>query len=455
MKDAGILIIDDNSDILVSTRLLFKKQFTRVDTCEDPAVGLAMLYNQPYHVVLLDMNFSKGETSGGEGIHWLKKIKAAHPSIPVVMVTAFGDMDLAIKALKQGAIDFVLKPWQNEKLLATINSAYELSVTRQQMQSLKETNRIIEQDVAQDYHELIGTCAAMKKVNSLIERVAQTDANVLILGENGTGKEVVARAIHRLSKRNNNPFVKVDLGAIPETLFESELFGHKKGAFTDAKEDRTGRIEAANSGTLFFDEIGNLSPHLQSKLLSVLQNKQVVRIGSNIARNVDLRLISATNMPLHEMSQGSTFRKDLLYRINSVEIILPPLRERMEDIALLAEHYLQIYTRKYAKENVKFNADAMTFLRQYQWPGNVRELQHLVERAVILCESKTIGADDFFVNPTNAQDDELIKTLNLDELEKTAVKKALKIHNGNISRAAKELGLTRAALYRRMEKYGV
>jgi DNA-binding NtrC family response regulator len=400
------------------------------------------------------MNFSKDTTSGKEGFAWLQQIKEKDPDAVVIMITAFGDVEMAVRALKEGATDFILKPWQNEKLIATISTAIKLKKSYNEVDKLKKAKQMLEEQISQPFRDIIGNSPAIKEVFAMIDKVAATDANILILGENGTGKELVARAVHQRSLRKNNSFVAVDMGAITETLFESELFGHKKGAFTDAREDRPGRFELANEGTLFLDEIGNLSLALQSKLLSVLQSRQVTRVGSNQANNIDIRLICATNMPIHQMVEVNKFRQDLLYRINTVEIRIPPLCERVEDIPMLAQHFLSFYTRKYHKEVLSISEGALTKLKKYPWPGNVRELQHAIERAVIMADSKSLQESDFlFSRKGNAANDS--DSLNLDEVEKGAVAKAIQLHNGNISKAAEELGLTRASLYRRMEKYGL
>jgi len=370
------------------------------------------------------------------------------------MITAFGDVEMAVKALKMGATDFVLKPWQNEKLIATINTAIKLKQSYLEVDKLKKAKEMLEEQISKPFGDIIGESTAIKDVFALIDKVAKTDANVLILGENGTGKELIARAIHQRSLRKDKSFVSVDMGAITETLFESELFGHKKGAFTDAREDRPGRFELANGGTLFLDEIGNLSMSLQSKLLSALQSRQVTRVGANQPVPVDIRLICATNMPLQKMVQEGTFRQDLLYRINTVEIQVPPLSERMEDIPLLAKHYLNYYAKKYHKAVSSIEQQALDKLKRYPWPGNIRELQHAIERAVIMTDSNSLQESDFLFS-RSMTNNASVDTLNLDEVEKTAIVKALNMHSGNISKAADELGLTRASLYRRMEKYGL
>ena len=447
-------MIDDDEDVLLAAKMLLKKQNHHVIIEKNPKKIPFLLNNDTYDVILLDMNFSKDITSGKEGFFWLDEIIKHDPTSVVILITAFGDVEMAVRALKQGATDFILKPWQNEKLIATIATAIKLKQSYNEVDKLKKAKEMLEEQISKPFAEIIGKSQAIQEVFTLTDKVAKTDANVLILGENGTGKELIARAIHQRSPRKDNSFVSVDMGAITETLFESELFGHKKGAFTDAREDRPGRFELANRGTLFLDEIGNLSLSLQGKLLSVLQSRQVTRVGSNHAQPVDIRLICATNMPLHKMVQEGTFRQDLLYRINTVEVRVPPLCERVEDIPLLAQHYLAYYAKKYHKLVKLITPEAMDRLKRYAWPGNIRELQHAIERAVIMTDSDTLQESDFLLSRSitaGANNN----TLNLDEVERTAIAKALQMHNGNISKAADELGLTRASLYRRMEKYGL
>lgn len=449
-----ILMIDDDEDVLLAAKMLLKKQNHHVIIEKNPNKIPFLLNNDTYDVILLDMNFSKDITSGKEGFHWLGQILEKDPNSVVILITAFGDVEMAVRALKQGATDFILKPWQNEKLVATISTAIRLKQSYNQVDKLKKAKEMLEEQISKPFAEIIGQSTAIKEVFSLIDKVAKTDANILILGENGTGKELIARAIHQRSLRKDNSFVAVDMGAITETLFESELFGHKKGAFTDAREDRPGRFELAAGGTLFLDEIGNLSMSLQSKLLSALQSRQVTRVGSNQPLPVDIRLICATNMPLHKMVQEGTFRQDLLYRINTVEIHVPPLGDRVEDIPMLAQHYLQYYAKKYHKVVNTISPEAMDKLKRYAWPGNIRELQHSIERAVIMTDSATLQETDFLLS-RSLSSSQNANTLNLDDVEKAAIAKALQMHNGNISKAADELGLTRASLYRRMEKYGL
>ncbi len=449
-----ILMIDDDEDVLLAAKMLLKKQSHHVIIEKNPNKIPFLLNNDIYDVILLDMNFSKDITSGKEGFYWLEQILERDANAVVILITAFGDVEMAVKALKKGATDFILKPWQNEKLVATISTAIRLKQSYNQVDKLKKAKEMLEEQISKPFGEIIGQSTAIKDVFSLIDKVAKTEANILILGENGTGKELIARAIHQRSLRKDNSFVAVDMGAITESLFESELFGHKKGAFTDAREDRPGRFELATGGTLFLDEIGNLSLSLQSKLLSALQSRQVTRVGSNQHIPVDIRLICATNMPLHKMVQEGTFRQDLLYRINTVEIHVPPLSDRVEDIPMLANHYLNYYAKKYHKLVNTIAPEALDKLKRYAWPGNIRELQHSIERGVIMTDSPSLQETDFLLSrsltrgPAN-------NTLNLDEVEKAAIAKALQMHNGNISKAADELGLTRASLYRRMEKYGL
>jgi two-component system response regulator HydG len=449
-----ILMIDDDEDVLLAAKMLLKKQNHHVIIEKNPKKIPFLLNNDTYDVILLDMNFSKDITSGKEGFYWLDEIMKHDPTSVVILITAFGDVEMAVRALKQGATDFILKPWQNEKLIATIATAIRLKQSYNEVDKLKKAKEMLEEQISKPFAEIIGKSQAIQEVFTLTDKVAKTDANVLILGENGTGKELIARAIHQRSLRKDNSFVSVDMGAITETLFESELFGHKKGAFTDAREDRPGRFELANGGTLFLDEIGNLSLSLQGKLLSALQSRLVTRVGSNQSKPVDIRLICATNMPLHKMVQEGTFRQDLLYRINTVELRVPPLCERVEDIPLLAQHYLHHYAKKYHKSVKLITNEAMDRLKRYAWPGNIRELQHAIERAVIMTDSDTLQESDFLLS-RSLSPGAVNNTLNLDEVERSAIAKALQMHNGNISKAADELGLTRASLYRRMEKYGL
>ena len=456
-KEIGnILIVDDDEDVLLAAKMLLKKHVRQVTIEKNPNKIPFLVNNYSYDVILLDMNFSKDITSGKEGFYWLNQIIERDPNAVIILITAFGDVEMAVKALKEGATDFVLKPWQNEKLLATVSSAIRLKKSYNEVDKLKKAKKQLQDDSNKPFKDILGNSAAIKKIFDIIDKVAQTDANVLILGENGTGKELVARALHQKSLRKDNVFIGVDMGAITETLFESELFGHKKGSFTDAKEDRTGRFEAANTGSLFLDEIGNLSLPLQSKLLTALQNRQITRIGTNKPISIDIRLICATNIPIYEMVKNSEFRQDLLYRINTVELHLPPLRERHEDIPLLANHFVEMYSKKYRKSIKTFSANTIKRLQKYTWPGNVRELQHAIERAVIMSDNHNLSQEDFFFLTNNPQADDInIENYNLESVERSVIGKAINKHNGNISKAAKELGLTRASLYRRLEKHGL
>jgi len=453
-----ILVVDDDEDVLQAAQLFLKQHMELIHTERDPQKIPTLIKNISYDVILLDMNFTRDVTSGQEGFYWLNKISEIDPSAVVILITAFGDVDLAVRAIKEGATDFILKPWRNEKLLATLSAALNLRNSRLEVANLKSRQKQLIADMDQPFHEFIGVSPVMQDVFDTIRKVSKTDANVLILGENGTGKELVARALHRSSYRSEEVFISVDMGAITETLFESELFGHVKGAFTDAKKDRIGRFEVASGGTLFLDEIGNLPLSLQAKILRVLETRQVIRLGSNIPRPIDIRLICATNMPIHDMVKQNEFRQDLLYRVNTVEIPLPPLRERHEDIPLLADYFLRIYCSKYKKPMKKISAAAQKKLTVYHWPGNVRELQHAIERGVILGDSQVLQPEDFFFTNPGKDNKNLsidLDNCDLEEVEKTVIGKVVEKYKGNISQAAKELGLTRASLYRRMEKYGI
>jgi len=457
-KTGKILIVDDNEDLLKAARIFLKRHIKQVDIEKSPDSIPTLLKNENYDVILLDMNFTKDVSSGHEGFLWLERILEIDPSAVVILITAYGDVQMAVKAIKEGAMDFILKPWENERLLATVNSAMLLRRSKMEVNALKDKQKQISSDIDHKFQDVIGSASSMQRVFQTIDRVASTDANVLILGENGTGKEVIARAIHRNSNRKEEVFISVDLGAISETLFESELFGHVKGAFTDAKEDRPGRFEVASGGTLFLDEIGNLSLPLQAKLLSALQNRSVTRVGSNKAKTIDIRLICATNLPIYELVKENKFRQDLLYRINTIEVELPPLRDRKEDIDLLVQHFLQIYTRKYNKNIHMVSEAARKKMMNYSWPGNVRELQHAIERAVIMGTGHVLNAEDFFFSPAAQEKDKSgihLEDYHLEEVEKILIRKVLQKFNGNISQAANELGLTRSSLYRRLEKYGL
>ncbi len=455
-KKGKILVVDDDGDVLQAARLFLKQHVQSIETEKDPKSIPTLLKNNRYDLILLDMNFTEDVSSGKEGFFWLRKILEMDPSIAVILITAYGDIDKAVKAVKEGATDFVLKPWKNEKLLATVMAAMQLTDSKREVAELKETQKQLSSDIDYHYKEIIGRSPAMLDVFNTIEKVAATDANVLILGENGTGKEMIARALHRRSQRKERVFISVDMGAISETLFESELFGYTKGAFTDAKEDKAGRFEVANGGTLFLDEIGNLPMPLQAKLLTVLQNRQVTRVGAVTPKSIDIRLVCATNTSLKDMVAESTFRQDLLFRINTIEIHLPPLRNRIEDINDIAAHFVTLYSKKYKKQISAIDKEALAKLEKYHWPGNVRELQHAVERAIIMAEKETLTASDFMLAQSKEHTEQVsFNDYNLEEVEKMILRKALLKHEGNISKAADELGLTRASLYRRMDKYGL
>ena len=455
-KSGNILIVDDDEDVLLAASLLLKQHVITVHTEKNPETVPSLLRNEAYDVILLDMNFARDVTSGQEGFYWLNRILEIDPQAVVVLITAYGDVEMAVRAVKEGANDFILKPWQNEKLLATLSAAMNLRRSRAEVSHLRSREKQLSADLDQHFQNFIGRCPAMERVFSAIGKVAETDANVLILGENGTGKELAARSLHRQSLRANEVFISVDVGALTETLFESELFGHVKGAFTDAKEDRAGRFEVASGGTLFLDEIGNLSLPLQAKLLSVLESRRVTRLGSHKPRSVDVRLVCATNMPIHEMVSQHTFRQDLLYRINTVEIHLPPLRGRTEDIPTLVDHFLTVYVKKYHKPHLRITPATMLKLQKYPWPGNIRELRHAIERAVIMSDSHVLQPSDFLLRaPDMDRKNVVFDTYNLEGVEKAVIRKVLSKHGGNVSHTARELGLTRASLYRRLEKYGL
>jgi len=455
---ARVLVVDDDPDVLVAARLLLKKHFGEVVAQPDPERLPELIESERFDAILLDMNFTTGADSGGEGLRWLERILEIDSNAVVVLMTAYGDVDTAVETIKRGASDFVLKPWENQKLVATVHAAVRLSASRREVRRLETRQKALVQGMEPAVSEMIGQCDGMRRVNTLIGKAAPTDANVLVLGANGTGKELVAREVHRRSRRSEEPFITVDLGAISETLFESELFGHARGAFTDAHKDRIGRFQIASGGTLFLDEIGNLPMHLQGKLLSVLEQREVLPVGSNEPIPIDVRLISATNQPLQRMVADGTFREDLLYRINTVEVQLPPLAERGDDVALLLEHFLERYTRKYGMTRKRVSAAALAHLEAYGWPGNVRELSHAVERALILSDGDTLGPADFLLERPDGSEsaNELgLEDYNLDQVEKAVVRRVLVKHDGNVSRAARELGITRTSLYRRMSKYGL
>jgi DNA-binding NtrC family response regulator len=480
-KEGKILIVDDDEDILTAGKLLLKRHFSQVSTCNVPEHIPRFITDQHFDAIILDMNFGPGESSGAQGFYWLQKILEIKPESVIIMITAHGGVNVAVEAMKLGATDYIAKPWQNEKVIATVSTAVLLGRSRSEAQTLRETNKVLVQaSNSASQQNMLGQSQAMQQIQSLITRSAPTDANVMILGENGTGKELVARELHQQSARSDQVFMSVDLGAISETLFESELFGHKKGAFTGAQHDRVGRLQAADGGTLFLDELGNLPLHLQAKLLTVLEQRKVTPLGENKAIAFNVRVVSATNLSKENLKDEQNFRQDLLFRLNTVEINLPPLRERSDDITLLARHYVDFYAKKYqhqGKRIKQLSDGALAAISSYAWPGNIRELRHAIERAMILSQSEIITPADLQLDepahskPTSAAPAELnvdkeplanihadmaLSTdLNLEQIEKSAIALALKKHRFNISHTAKELGLTRAALYRRMEKHGL
>jgi two-component system response regulator HydG len=453
LKNASILAIDDDPDVLTAVRLLLKTEAAEVVTEKNPENMRSLLAKKTFDLILLDMNFNSSINTGNEGLFWLRKIKTEFGSdAAVIMITAYGDIDLAVRCLKEGAADFVVKPWHNERLIVTIKEALKKNDSKKSGASYAAAGDSVIGS------ELLGESEVMQDIFFKLVKIAPTDANILILGENGTGKDLIAKAIHQHSLRAEKPYIKVDVGALTESLFESELFGHKKGAFTDAREDRMGRFEAGNGGTLFLDEIGNISLHQQAKLLSVLQNRMVTRLGSNQPSPIDIRLICATNVPLSELANENRFRKDLIYRINTVEITVPPLRKREEDIVLLARHFARTYTSKYMKPSLDFDSKAVEKLKSYHYPGNVRELQYTIERAVIMADGDVLQPKDLIFSPIESsrpQPGDEPQELKLSTIEKNAILKVIEKHNGNISKAAKELGLTRTALYRRLSKYDI
>jgi DNA-binding NtrC family response regulator len=447
------VVVDDDPDIALAARLALRDVFERVETLSSPAELLPLVETERPDAILLDLNFQRAATDGSEGLDCLGRIMAIDPDAAVVIITAHGAVSIAVQAIKKGASDFVAKPWSNERLAATVRSAAALR--RSRIEAKIERGRATE--LAPSFGTpLLGNSEAMKRVHTLIDRAAPTDANVLVLGENGTGKEIVAREIHRLSRRSAEPLVSVDLGATAESLFESELFGHVKGAFTGAAGDRMGRLKAADRSTLFLDEIGNLPLHLQPKLLTALEQREVVPVGANKPVPIDVRVVAATNMSLDQLADEKRFRQDLLFRLNTIEIALPPLRERREDVPILLDHYLGLYTRKYDKPDRALPTAVSEALVRHDWPGNVRALRHAAERAVIMAEGQAYRIEDF---PLPTRSSTLLtvagETLNLDQLEKQMIERALRMHHFNVSLAAAELGLSRGALYRRMEKHGL
>ena len=455
LKDNTVLIVDDDEDILFTIKMLLRKHVGHIFTDNNPFHLPRLLRQYKPDLVLLDMNFRKGDKSGVEGIRWLKKIKELRPETEVISITAHGDIEIAVSALKNGANDFIEKPWHNDKLLFMVNSALQISTSKRKFDQLESKTPGNSAERKSAKQEILGSSDAIQEIQRIIDKVAPTDANILITGENGTGKELVAKTIHAKSLRAKEVFVNVDLGAIPESLFESEMFGHKKGAFTGAEEDRIGRIQAANNGTLFLDEIGNLSLTAQSKLLFAIQNHSFVPVGSNRPVQADIRVIAATNESLQEMVKAKSFRQDLLYRLNTVEIKVPSLRERHGDIPILSKHFFDLYRDKYRKQDLVLSETAIESLTQHHWPGNIRELRHTIERAVILSDGIELNATDLNLQRPSQIMDVVQSGLNLEQMERKLVVRALQLNRGNISKAAHDLGLTRASLYRRLEKYGL
>jgi DNA-binding NtrC family response regulator len=449
-----ILIADDNEDILKALLFILRQEFEEIVTIKNPAKSASLLHSGQFDVLLLDMNFSAGINSGNEGIFWLREILKSDPDAVIILITAYGDVELAVKAMKEGATDFIQKPFDPVRLISTVKSAFQLRQSKLQVAKLIDKQKHLSEELDKKYTTLIGESKEMTDILSSVKKVAPTDANVLILGENGTGKELIAREIHRQSKRANEIFISVDLGSLSESLFESELFGHLKGAFTDAREDRKGRFETASGGTLFLDEIANLPISLQSKLLTVLQNRYIIPVGSNKIVPIDVRLITATNKSLSDLIMNNLFREDLMFRINTVQIEIPPLRIRKDDILLLSEHFLKTYGKKYEKTGLRISGTAIDKLKQYEWPGNVRELQHIIENAVIMIDDNIIRPENLrFTTGITSERQGFKESFNLNNVEKLTIREALFKHKGNINQTAKELGITRKTLYSKIHKY--
>jgi DNA-binding NtrC family response regulator len=454
-KTGKVLIIDDNVQILNSLQLLLKPEFEEIVLIKNPNQIPAMLYGNNYDIILLDMNFRSGDSSGNEGLFWLSEILKRDPLAVVIMITAYGDINLAVKAIKEGATDFIAKPWEAEKLIVTLKNAIKLRTAGMEVQKLQGKQQQLNEDMEKKFRIFRGASKKMDEIYRTIEKVAQTDANILIIGENGTGKEVIAREIHKKSNRSAGIFLAVDMGSLSESLFESEMFGHVKGSFTDAREDRTGRFETASGGTLFMDEIGNLTMPVQGKLLGVLQNREITRLGSNQPIAINIRLISATNKNPEELVQQNLFREDLLFRINTIQIELPPLRERKEDIPGLADYFLAQYAMKYEKPLLKMSGAAYDALINYHWSGNIRELKHSLEKAVILCDSAVLKPEDFSLRQKIMPDREEGILSSLWDIEKNAIIKALEKCRGNVSQVARILDISRTTLYAKMREYGI
>jgi DNA-binding NtrC family response regulator len=450
---AAILIVDDDEHVVFTSRLILKEYFEKVESLDSPKSLESKLRQQSFDVVLLDMNFKAGVTSGNEGLFWLSQIRRLAPASQVVLQTAYGDIELAVKSIKEGAVDFLSKPWDKEKLVATVMNAYQQSLARKENLELKSKQQALQNHFKQDAVPFIAAAAAMQPVLHAVDQVADTNASILILGENGTGKELVARAIHERSNRAQEPFIAVDMGALPPALFESEMYGHEKGAFTDAKALRIGKFELANKGTLFLDEVGNLLPELQVKLLTALQTKMITRVGGSNSISLDVRVICATNAPIYELVREGSFRQDLFYRIRTVEIPLPPLRDRQEDLPALFHHYFDLFRHRYRK-TLGASPALIDKLLRYHWPGNIRELQHAIERAVILCKNSTLSIEDFQLVQASATS-QSFNSLNLADVEREVIRKAISKHPNNLTRAAEELGIGRTTLYRKLEEYGI
>lgn len=445
-KKGKLLIVDDNPNILSAVKMLTERHFEKVTTLDSPKSLISTIQTESPDVILLDMNFYAGINTGNEGIFWLNEVNNKFPKIKVVLFTAYADIDLAVRAMKDGAYDFIVKPWNNEKLIETLQNAYN--------EGLEKKKPSKPNDIADESQMFWGNSPEMLRIKNIVERVSATDANIMITGENGTGKEVLAREIHRLSSRHNNEMISLDMGAIPETLFESELFGHKKGAFTDAHSDRMGKMEAANNSTLFMDEIGNMPLHLQAKLLTALQNRNITRLGTNNPINIDIRLITATNRNLFEMVEKAEFRQDLLFRINTIHINIPPLRNRKEDIIPLAEMFLKRYSEKYKKDNVIISAAAEEKMLSHRWDGNIRELQHTIEKAVIMCDDNVINPEHLglYQSVSSSSYDD---GSTLEDVERRTIAEAINSNNGNLSLVAQKLGITRQTLYNKIKRYGL
>jgi len=452
----NLLIVEDNTEILDSLTLFLEDEFSLVVGLKNPELVPTTLQSNPFDLVLLDMNFTVGLNTGSEGLYWLKEILKLDPTLCIIMMTAYGDVELAVKAMRNGASDFVLKPWDNEKLLATLLAGLKLRRSNMEIQKLRGRQNHLSEELNQKFPEIIGECPSMKRVMDIVDKVSNTDANILLTGENGTGKGLIAREIHKRSIRSKEAMITVDMGSIPLSLFESEMFGHVKGAFTDARHDRVGRFETASGGTLFLDEIGNLSLNMQTKILNVLQEKYIIPLGTNKIIPIDIRLICATNKSLEKMVMEGLFRQDLLFRINTIQIDLPPLRERGNDINLMAGFFLDKFALKYERGKMSFSQETLNSMQEYSWPGNIRELEHSIEKAVILAENDIISPDDLFLKRTASRTQQK-KEVNpsFNEIERDIIRRALLRNNGNMVITARELGVTRQTIYNKIKRYGL